>query len=85
MNEKEFLSKYESEIPIFQAWGDNVNNIILDSLKIKIGGVKQVEQFLKIPPKPRIKDFDSIISKAELISKGVEIDDAGIGKGVSFQ
>jgi ppGpp synthetase/RelA/SpoT-type nucleotidyltranferase len=64
MNEVEFLSKYRSEIPLFQSWGHIVNAQILDSLKNKLGDIKKVEIFLKIPPKPRIKDFDSIISKA---------------------
>lgn len=64
MNQEEFIAKYQSEIPIYQAWGHAVNQYITDSLTSKLGGAKQVDLFLKIPPKPRIKDTDSIISKA---------------------
>jgi putative GTP pyrophosphokinase len=64
MNQEEFIAKYKSEIPIYQAWGDFANHYILDSLAKKLGGTKRVDAFLKIPPKPRIKEVDSIISKA---------------------
>jgi putative GTP pyrophosphokinase len=64
MNQQEFTAKYESEIPINQAWGDFVNKHIVESLADKLGGRKQVDVFLKIPPIPRIKDTDSIVSKA---------------------
>jgi putative GTP pyrophosphokinase len=64
MNQVQFIEKYQSEIPIFQAWGNYVNRYILDSLIKTLGNTKKVELFLKIPPSPRIKDFDSIISKA---------------------
>ena len=64
ITELEFSKRYVSEIPIFKAWGKFVNDQIKKSLIRELGEVEKVNLFLKIPPEPRTKDINSIISKA---------------------
>lgn len=61
MTELEFRKKYESEIDIYSEWGNIIKNNILDSL---IDKNYDLSVLLKIPPNPRIKGIESIISKA---------------------
>ncbi|WP_132995868.1 GTP pyrophosphokinase [Sporanaerobacter acetigenes] len=60
MNEQEFIDRYEKEKVIYEAWGNKVNQIIIDNIKNQV----DIEIFLKIDPKVRIKSIDSIIEKA---------------------
>ncbi|TWH45932.1 GTP pyrophosphokinase family protein [Sporomusa sp. KB1] len=61
MNETEFRSRYDQEVPIFLAWGQFVQNQIVNTLKETV----DTSIFLKIPPQePRIKSIDSILAKA---------------------
>jgi putative GTP pyrophosphokinase len=64
INEAEFRKKYCADIPFYRAWGNIVNKILLGSLSKKLGSKKQRDSFLRIPPKPRIKEIDSLVSKA---------------------
>lgn len=64
MDDNEFELRYQKEIPIFQEWGNFVNKRIIESLIQTLGDKKKVDLFLKICPKPRIKDVDSILAKA---------------------
>ena len=71
MNEAEFLSRYETETPIFIAWGDFVNQRILQQLSSKLKADEEISTFLKIyPVVPRLKGKDSIISKGFYRNKG---------------
>lgn len=63
MNEQEFKARYESDLTIYGAWGEFVNDHVVKGLSTKLG-VERVDLFLKIPPKPRVKELKSIISKA---------------------
>lgn len=63
MNQTEFLEKYESEKPIFRAWGEYLVDTITNQL---ISQNIDISTFLKIPMDVRIKDDISIIAKAYL-------------------
>jgi ppGpp synthetase/RelA/SpoT-type nucleotidyltranferase len=62
MNEKEFVEKYTSEIPIYSEWGRYVLDHIISELNKKDFDPSLL---LKIyPVEPRIKDIQSIVDKA---------------------
>lgn len=61
MNESEFKSTWDSEKPIYRAWGKYVVDNILKY--IEDDGIKATE-FFKIPPGYRLKDDGSLIDKA---------------------
>jgi ppGpp synthetase/RelA/SpoT-type nucleotidyltranferase len=59
--EKELLIKYETEKPMYKAWG----NCVVDRITQKLISLKLVpENFFQIPPQSRMKDNDSFIQKA---------------------
>lgn len=60
MNEVEFRLKYETDKRIYEEWGSYVTNLILNELK----QIVEINTFLKIEPKPRVKNTESIIEKA---------------------
>ncbi|MFG0588272.1 GTP pyrophosphokinase family protein [Acinetobacter sp. YQ_14] len=61
MNQTEFLSKWENDKPSYKAWGEFIISQIIDSL-IK----EQLDPniLLKIQPKERTKDNQSLLDKA---------------------
>ena len=61
MNEVEFKDKWDSEKPIYQAWGEYVASEITEGLR---RGGKNLDVFLKVPAKYRLKDDSSLIDKA---------------------
>lgn len=61
MNEVEFKEKWESEKPIYKAWGEYVSFEITEGLK---NGGKNLDEFLKVPAKYRLKEDRSLIDKA---------------------
>lgn len=61
MNQKDFLEKWHSEVPIYEAWGQYIISKILESLEKQ--NINK-ETFLKIPTKERIKADQSILDKA---------------------
>lgn len=61
MNESEFRERWESEKPIYGAWGEYVVNTITQSL---IDKGKDLDVFLKTPAKYRLKDDKSLVDKA---------------------
>jgi ppGpp synthetase/RelA/SpoT-type nucleotidyltranferase len=61
MNEASFKEKWESELPVYKAWGEYVVSTITQVLERK---GKNLSEFLKIPPKSRLKDTNSLIDKA---------------------
>jgi len=64
MDEIGFRERYLTEIPIFKAWGDFVDESLIQALTQTLGDINKVNQFLKIRFSPRVKDIDSMISKA---------------------
>lgn len=70
MNEQEFLARYESEKPIFRAWGNLIDQQIRDGLAAELGNTEKVNVFLRIRSEPRIKDNKSITAKAFFRGKG---------------
>ncbi|AEK19765.1 RelA/SpoT domain-containing protein [Methanococcus maripaludis X1] len=60
MNEKQFIEKYQADLPIYKAWGDYVKNRICNKIK----DTDDIDTFLKINCEPRVKDLDSIVQKA---------------------
>lgn len=64
MNEMEFKTRYEAEIPIFSEWGQFVTTMVSNLLLERFDSDDDLNLFLKIPPKPRVKEINSIISKA---------------------
>ncbi len=61
MNEAAFKEKWESERPIYKAWGDYIVTTITQALENRN---KYISEFLKVPVKPRLKDTTSLIDKA---------------------
>lgn len=61
MNEIEFKEKWESEKPLYRAWGERVVFEITEELKRR---GKSIDEFLKVPAKYRLKDDSSLIDKA---------------------
>lgn len=64
MTEEEFKLKYQSETPIFTEWGNIVASTISKALSQSFESESELNMFLKISPIPRIKDMNSILSKA---------------------
>lgn len=67
MNEDEFLKKWMNDKPIYEAWGNFIQNEVQRQL-CEIG--KDLNSFLKVPVKYRLKDDKSIIDKAFHRNKG---------------
>lgn len=63
MNESEFIARWENEAPLYGAWGEFVTETITRELGAKISP-QQTDYFLKIPPKPRVKERRSLLDKA---------------------
>jgi len=61
MNESDFIKQWQSEKPIYKAWGEYVVSSIRHGLE-KSG--KKLDVFLKIPAKSRLKEDASLIDKA---------------------
>jgi putative GTP pyrophosphokinase len=58
--ELEFIQKYESEKPMLKEWGDEVTEYIISEIeKLKLSKL-----FIRIPPKPRLKENKELIKKA---------------------
>lgn len=61
MNESEFKELWNSEKPVYEAWGKHVVDSITQELSLQ--GI-ELNTFLKIPAKYRLKDDNSLIDKA---------------------
>ena len=57
----DFEEKWINEAPMYNAWGDLVTSTICQSLSSK---GKDINSFLKVPAKHRVKDTHSLIDKA---------------------
>lgn len=63
MTQSDFLEKFEKEKPIYSTWGNFVRDSIHEQLS-RLGEMKSLDDFIKIPVEPRIKSNESIIEKA---------------------
>ena len=61
ITEQGLIEEYSKNISIYNSWGMYLCDTILGIVSEK--GI-DVNQFFKIPPKPRVKDIDSFIEKA---------------------
>jgi ppGpp synthetase/RelA/SpoT-type nucleotidyltranferase len=61
MNEDELKAKWESEKPLYNAWGKYIVKTVTEALEDK---GKNLDEFLKVPAKFRLKDDKSFIDKA---------------------
>jgi len=61
MNEADFKDQWESDKPVYRAWGDYVVNTITQELERK---GKNLDVFLKVPAKYRLKEESSLVDKA---------------------
>lgn len=61
MTEQEFRDKWNSDKPLYEAWGDFVVSTILSRVRER---GKDPEILVKIPPKYRLKTDESLIDKA---------------------
>jgi ppGpp synthetase/RelA/SpoT-type nucleotidyltranferase len=61
MKETEFKEKWELEKVLYNAWGNFVLNTITQAIEQK---GKDLDSFLKVPARCRIKDTDTLIDKA---------------------
>lgn len=62
MNEIEFLDKWNIEKPMYQAWGNLIIHTIRDGLQSC--GIEDLDSFIKIPVKSRLKADNSLLDKA---------------------
>lgn len=69
MSETEFIRRWNDEKPQYEAWGSFVVAEMKASLGGLLGSESAVECFLKIPPKPRVKDTASLVDKAFIRDK----------------
>lgn len=69
MNEQEFKELYKKEKKIYEAWGNIVKE---DIIKKIIQKNINIDTFFKISPKCRIKEVESLISKAFYRNKNYE-------------
>jgi len=63
MTKTEFIEKWHSEKPIYEAWGAFVKKTIEDRLR-EADSALDLGRFLKIANAPRLKEDDSLIEKA---------------------
>jgi ppGpp synthetase/RelA/SpoT-type nucleotidyltranferase len=63
VTEVEIKEAFEREKPALQRWGDTVCAEIVSAIQKAIAP-RTTEDFLKIPPRPRVKDSESFLSKA---------------------
>lgn len=61
MNESELKARWEADEAIYRSWGQYIVDNITSSLKNK---GKNLDEFLKTPVKPRLKDINSLVDKA---------------------
>jgi len=61
MNETDFKNKWESDKPIYRAWGKYIVKVVTEALQNR---GKVLEDFLKVPVKYRLKSNRSLIDKA---------------------
>jgi len=69
MNELDLARKWETERPLYEAWGNHVASCVLSQLTTMLGD-RTLYDVVKIEAKPRTKDTKSFIDKAFHRNKG---------------
>jgi putative GTP pyrophosphokinase len=64
ISEQEIRALYNKEMPLFSLLGELVSDKIIEVLVTRLGSLEEVHKLIKIPIVPRLKDIDSLISKA---------------------
>ncbi|MGA4605036.1 GTP pyrophosphokinase [Pseudoalteromonas maricaloris] len=64
MNREDFINLYEAERPMYEAWADFVLNEINSGILSHAGSPVAYLEWVKIPPSQRVKQVDSLVSKA---------------------
>ncbi|ASV83034.1 putative RelA/SpoT domain protein (plasmid) [Ochrobactrum quorumnocens] len=62
-SEEEFLRKWKEEEPLYIAWGRFIYSKMTSLIDSKINP-RNVDAFLRLPVKPRVKEADSLLQKA---------------------
>ncbi|MDR2034265.1 MAG: hypothetical protein LBP89_06515 [Helicobacteraceae bacterium] len=83
MCEKKLKELYEARREYLRVYGEYVVKIILSKLRTELKGT-EIEKFLQIPPKPRIKDTDSFLEKVIRKHRENPLDDITDQVGVRF-
>lgn len=60
LSELEFRQRYEAETPMLLAWG----NFVAERISDELGKTVCLGTFIKLPVNPRLKNIDSLLSKA---------------------
>jgi ppGpp synthetase/RelA/SpoT-type nucleotidyltranferase len=63
MSEADIIRRWGEDRPIFSAWGQFIIDEVQEGLRGSMRS-EQMESFLRIPPKARLKSDDSLIEKA---------------------
>jgi ppGpp synthetase/RelA/SpoT-type nucleotidyltranferase len=69
MTETEFLQRWRTERPLYEAWGNFILARISERLAAEIAPV-ELDYFIKVPAKPRLKSEGTLIDKAFHRNKG---------------
>ncbi len=64
MNREDFISLYEAERPMYEAWAGFVLNEINCGILSHAGSHVAYQEWVKIPPSYRVKQVDSLVTKA---------------------
>lgn len=64
MNREDFINLYEAERPMYEAWADFVLNEINSGILSYAGSSIAYLEWVKIPPSQRVKQVDSLVTKA---------------------
>ncbi|MGL1629051.1 hypothetical protein AKH05_18620 [Vibrio parahaemolyticus] len=64
MNREAFIKLYEAELPMYEAWADFVLNEINSGILSHTGSKAAYLEWVKIPPTYRVKQVDSLVTKA---------------------
>jgi putative GTP pyrophosphokinase len=63
MTEEAFIERWQTERPMYDAWGNHVVDRIIQRIYDQITPLS-VDIFLRIPPKPRLNADGSVLEKA---------------------
>jgi ppGpp synthetase/RelA/SpoT-type nucleotidyltranferase len=69
MTETEFLQRWRTERPLYEAWGNFILARINERLATEIAPV-ELDYFIKVPAKPRLKAEGTLVDKAFHRNKG---------------
>ena len=62
MSEENYRNEFQERVPLLEAFGEHVTQTVIDKIK-EDSTIGSINEFLKLPPKHRVKDVDSFIGK----------------------